>query len=165
MLERLDPTLEAAENLGASRLRIFRTVTLPLLIPGIAGSFLLLFVESLADLATPYSSLVTTVLSTQIFIAINGEYDQQKGAACRWCCCADADRLLAATLLGKPAVLCVGDRKPSGRVRRPTGWYIRCPFILTTYGAMVLIVALYLTIVVGSLTRVWGVIMRRLPSL
>ena len=54
MLERLDPTLEeAAENLGASRLRIFRTVTLPLLIPGIAGSFLLLFVESLADLANP----------------------------------------------------------------------------------------------------------------
>jgi len=54
MLERFDPALEeAAENLGASRLRIVRTVTLPLLIPGIAGSFLLLFVESLADLANP----------------------------------------------------------------------------------------------------------------
>ena len=50
MLERLDPALEeAAQNLGASKLHIFRTVTLPMLIPGIAGSFLLLFVESLAD--------------------------------------------------------------------------------------------------------------------
>ncbi len=54
MLERLNPSMEeAAASLGASRLHIFRTVTLPLLIPGIAGSFLLLFVESLADLGNP----------------------------------------------------------------------------------------------------------------
>ncbi len=78
MLERLDPALEeAAENLGASRWRIFRTVTLPLLIPGMAGSFLLLFVESLADLANPlFVAGNRMVLSAQIFIAINGEYDQ-----------------------------------------------------------------------------------------
>jgi ABC-type Fe3+ transport system permease subunit len=83
MLERLDPALEeAAQNLGASKPHILRTVTLPLLIPGIAGSVLLLFVESLADLGNPlFIAGNTTVLSAQIFIAINGEYDQQKGAA------------------------------------------------------------------------------------
>ncbi len=54
MLERLDPSMEeAAHSLGASKFHIFRTVTLPLLIPGMAGSFLLLFVESLADLGNP----------------------------------------------------------------------------------------------------------------
>ena len=54
MLERLDPSMEeAAHSLGAGKFHIFRTVTLPLLIPGIAGSFLLLFVESLADLGNP----------------------------------------------------------------------------------------------------------------
>ena len=45
MLERLDPSMEeAARSMGAGKVHIFRTVTLPLLIPGIAGSFLLLFV-------------------------------------------------------------------------------------------------------------------------
>jgi iron(III) transport system permease protein len=53
MLERLDPSMEeAAHSLGASKWHIFRSVTLPLLVPGIAGAFMLLFVESLADLAT-----------------------------------------------------------------------------------------------------------------
>ena len=54
MLERLDPSMEeAAQSLGASRFHILRTVTLPLLVPGFAASFLLLFVESLADLGNP----------------------------------------------------------------------------------------------------------------
>jgi iron(III) transport system permease protein len=83
MLERLEPSMEeAALSLGASKWHIFRTVTLPLLVPGIAGSFLLLFVESLADLGNPL--LITgnrTVLSAEIYLAINGQYDQQKGAA------------------------------------------------------------------------------------
>ena len=48
MLRSLDPAVdEAARSLGASKLKIFRTVTLPLLIPGIGASFLLLFVESI----------------------------------------------------------------------------------------------------------------------
>jgi iron(III) transport system permease protein len=83
MLERLNPSLEeAAASLRASRLHIFRTVTLPLLIPGIAGSFLLLFVESLADLGNPlFIAGNRTVLSAQIFLAVSGEYDYQKASA------------------------------------------------------------------------------------
>ena len=83
MLERLNPSMEeAAASLGASRFHIFRTVTLPLLIPGIAGSFLLLFVESLADLGNPFFIAGNkTVLSAQIFMAVIGEYDFQKASA------------------------------------------------------------------------------------
>ena len=41
MLERLNPAMEeAGSSLGAGRFHFFRTVTLPLLIPGIAGLLL-----------------------------------------------------------------------------------------------------------------------------
>ncbi len=54
MLERLNPAMEeAGASLGASRGHFSRTITIPLLIPGIAGSFLLLLVKSLADLGNP----------------------------------------------------------------------------------------------------------------
>ena len=50
LVRQLDPALEeAALNLGASRTRILRTVIVPLLRPGFAGAFLIIFVESLAD--------------------------------------------------------------------------------------------------------------------
>ncbi len=83
LLQSLDPALdEAAANLGASRWHTFRTVTLPMLVPGFASSFLLLFVETIADLANP---LVIggdyTVLASRIYIAITGEYDVPAGAA------------------------------------------------------------------------------------
>jgi iron(III) transport system permease protein len=83
MLERLDPSMEeAARSMGAGKLHIFRTVTLPLLVPGLAGSFLLLFVESLADLGNPlFIAGNVTVLSSQIFLAVAGEYDYQKASA------------------------------------------------------------------------------------
>ena len=68
--------------MGAGRFHIFRTVTMPLLVPGIAGSFLLLFVEALADLGNPlFISGNVTVLSAQIFIAVIGEFDYQKASA------------------------------------------------------------------------------------
>jgi iron(III) transport system permease protein len=160
MLERFDPVLEeAAENLGASKLHVFRTMTVPMLIPGLAGAFLLLFVESLADLGNPlFIAGNTTVLSAQIFIAINGEYDQQKGAALSLV-------LLLPTLtvfllqrywVSRRSYVTVTG-KPSGRTPRTTAWYMRWPCLLATYGVLLLICALYLTLVVGSLTRVWGV--------
>jgi iron(III) transport system permease protein len=68
--------------MGASKLRTFFKVTFPMLIPGFASSFLLLFVEASADLANP---LVIggdfTVLSSRAYIAINGEYDVPAGSA------------------------------------------------------------------------------------
>jgi len=49
----LDPTLdEAAATLGASRWRVFRTITLPLLGPALAGATALAFVTGLGDFMT-----------------------------------------------------------------------------------------------------------------
>ncbi|WP_246155565.1 ABC transporter permease [Rhabdaerophilum calidifontis] len=73
---------EAAQILGASRLRLFRTVTWPLLRPAVAAAFLLAFVESLSDFGNP---LVLggsfEVLSTKIFFAVAGaQHDPGRAA-------------------------------------------------------------------------------------
>ena len=135
MLERLDPAMEeAAQSLGASKLHILRTVTLPLLVPGFAGSFLLLFVESLADLGNPLLLTGTrNVLSTEIYLAVNGEYNQQKAAA------------LSLVLLVPTLTVFIVQRywvsrrsyvsitgKPTGGQLQIREWYIRWPFVIVT---------------------------------
>ncbi|HIE54784.1 MAG TPA: iron ABC transporter permease, partial [Chromatiaceae bacterium] len=50
----IDPTLEEqAENMGARGFYLFRTVTLPLSLPGIEAGALLIFILSIEDLGTP----------------------------------------------------------------------------------------------------------------
>ena len=160
MMERLNPAMEeAAHSLGASKFHIFRTITLPLLIPGLAASFLLLFVESLADLGNPLLiSGNVNVLSAQIFLAVAGEFDYQKAST------------LAVILLIPTLIVFIVQRywvsrrsyvsvtgKPAGGqilVKEPiTRW----TFILITYAVLALILLLYLSIVVGSFSKVWGI--------
>ena len=160
MLERLDPAMEeAAQSLGASKLHILRTVTLPLLVPGFASAFLLLFVESLADLGNPL--LLTgqrNVLSTEIFLAVNGEYNQQKAAALSLV-------LLIPTLtvfivqrywVNKRSYISVTG-KPTGGQLTVDEWYIRWPFVIITSLTLLLVIALYASIAIGSFTRLWGI--------
>jgi spermidine/putrescine transport system permease protein len=53
-LESLDRRLlEAASDLGASRLTAFRRVTLPLSLPGVAAAFLFVFIPTLGEFVTP----------------------------------------------------------------------------------------------------------------
>ncbi len=160
MLERLNPSLEeAAASLRASRFHIFRTVTLPLLIPGIAGSFLLLFVESLADLGNPlFIAGNTTVLSAQIFLAVIGEYDYQKASA------------LSLILIIPTLVLFMVQRyyvnrrsyisvtgKPSGAQITEKDPLIRWGFNVAAYLICAFVVLLYATIIYGSFSFTWGV--------
>jgi iron(III) transport system permease protein len=160
MLERLDPSMEeAAHSLGANKLHIFRTVTLPLLIPGLAGSFLLLFVESLADLGNPlFISGNVTVLSAQIFLAVAGEYDYQKASAL-------AVVLLIPTLIvflvqryyvTRRSYISVTGKPTGGQIVEKEPW-IRWPFIIVAYAFCLLVVVLYLAIIFGSISTAWGV--------
>ena len=53
-LESLDRRLlEAASDLGASRLQAFRRVTLPLSAPGVVAAFLFVFIPTLGEFVTP----------------------------------------------------------------------------------------------------------------
>jgi iron(III) transport system permease protein len=83
VVQGIAPSLEeAAQTLRAKSWTTFRTITWPLLRPGVANAFLLGFVESLADFGNP---LVLggnfDVLSTKIFFAVVGAAHDQGRAA------------------------------------------------------------------------------------
>ena len=160
MLERLNPAIEeAASSLGAGRFHLFRTITLPLLVPGIAASFLLLFVESLADLGNPlFLSGDRTVLSAQIFLAVIGEYNYQKASALSFVLMIPTlvifliqryyvNRRTYISVTGKPAGSVILEKDP----------IIRWIFNSLCYAMIAFILLLYATIVYGSFSTAWGV--------
>lgn len=83
LLNRIDPSLEeAARNMGASRWKTFRTVTLPLMLPGLANAFLLTFIEVVADFSNPMVIGGNfSTLATKIYMQAIGNYDMSGGAA------------------------------------------------------------------------------------
>ena len=159
MLERLDASMEeAAASLGAGRWTIFRTVTMPLLIPGTAGAFLLLFVESLADLGNPlFISGNVTVLSAQIFLAIIGEFDYQKAAALSFVLLLPtlAIFLLQRYYVNRRSYISVTGKPTGGRITENQP-FIRWGAILITYLVCLIIIVLYATIFYGSFSEAWG---------
>ncbi len=84
VVQGISPSMEeAAQTLRASRAQTFRTVTLPLMKPGLANAFLVGFIESIADFGNPVVvGGQYAVLSTDIFFAIVGaQYDQGRAAS------------------------------------------------------------------------------------
>ncbi len=80
----IDPSLEEqAENLGASGFRLFRTVTFPLAMPGIASGSILVLILAMEDLGTPIvlygatgDNAATKVITYEIYnTIIAGEAD------------------------------------------------------------------------------------------
>lgn len=66
----IDSSLEeAAENMGASSWRVFRTVTLPLLLPGYLSGALIVFIFAFTDLGTPLVFDYKRVAAVKIFDA------------------------------------------------------------------------------------------------
>ena len=160
MMKSLDPALdEAGQSLGAHKWRIFRTITLPLLVPGIAGSFLLLFIESIADLANPLIIGGSfTVLASRAYISINGDYNVPWAAAYSVLLLVPAIIVFAIQRYWsqKKSVISVTG-KPTGRVQtiksRPAKFFI----LSTTYLIALLIILIYLTVIVGSFLQIIGV--------
>ena len=73
---------EAAQTLRSGRWRTFRTVTWPLIRPGLANAFLIGFIESLADFGNPMVIGGNfRVLSTAIYFAVVGAAQDQGQAA------------------------------------------------------------------------------------
>lgn len=160
MLESLDPSLdEAAAGLGASKLRVFFTVTIPMIIPGLAGSFLLLFVEGIADLANP---LVLggdfTVLSSRAYLAVTGEYNTAAGAAYSLVILLPAILvfLVQRYWVSRKSVVTVTG-KPAGKSELITAPSIRIPILTVVVAISALIVVIYATVLVGGFMKVPGV--------
>ena len=81
LMKNLDVSMEdAARDLGATRFKVFVSITLPMLLSGIVNAFLLTFVESVTDFANPMilgSGFKT--LASQIYIQAVANYDMQLG--------------------------------------------------------------------------------------
>lgn len=160
MLEALDPTLdEAATNLGASRWHIFRTVTVPMLIPGIAGSFLLLFVEAIADLGNP---LVLggnyEVLATRVYVSIVGLYDTTASAVLSIILLVPSLTvfLVQRYWISRTSVVSVTG-KPAGKPQQITHPVVRWGLFSAVMLVCILIILIYAVIFFGAFSKVPGV--------
>ena len=64
----IDPNMEeAARNLGASGLRLFRRITWPLMLPGYFAGAIIVFIWSLTDLGTPLILDYRSLIPVRIF--------------------------------------------------------------------------------------------------
>ncbi len=160
VVEGVSPSMEeAALTLRADRWRTFRTVSLPLMRPGLANAFLLGFIESLADFGNP---LVLggnyEVLSTEIFFAIVGaQHDQGRAAVL-------AIILLAFTLtafhaqrrwLGRRSYATLTGKGDSGVHVRIPEWLRRCVYVVVLPWAA-LTAVIYGMVMFGGFVKLWG---------
>ena len=160
VVQGISPSLEeASQTLRARGWTTFRTVTLPLLRPGLAAAFLLGFVESMADFGNP---LVLAgnfeVLSTKVFFAVVGaSHDQSRAAVL-------ALVLLVFTLLafwaqqrwlGRASYTTVTGKGDAGLpVPLPRGLRWLCYGIAIPWALLTFVI--YVTIFVGGFVRSVG---------
>lgn len=160
VVQGLGPSLEeAAQTLRASRWVTFRTVTLPLLKPGLANAFLVGFIESMADFGNPVVvGGQYTVLSTDIFFAIVGaQFDQGRAASLALLLTgfALAVFLLQQRLLGRASYTTVSGKGDAGLpMPLPTAVRRLCVGLAGPWLAFTAVV--YLFALVGGFVQTWG---------
>jgi iron(III) transport system permease protein len=115
----VDPALEqAAANLGASAWRVFRSVTLPLMLPGVFAGASIVFIWSFSELGTPLMFDFYDVTPVQVYFRITEISNNPLPYA-----------LLIVTMLGCCVVYALG--KLAVGWRSQTGW-MKTPSALGT---------------------------------
>lgn len=152
---------DAAMSLGASKSRVLKTITLPLSIPAIGNSILLLFSSSLADFATPLilGGQSFPVLPTQAYLQITGLFDIHGGASISFLLLVPALIVfwLQRMVIGKKSFVTVTGKNgaSSAFVKLPNSISIIMWSICSIVIAFILY--LYFIILWGSLIKTWGV--------
>ena len=159
LLKNIDPSLEeAARDMGASRWKVFTSVTLPLVLPGLGNAFLVTFIESIADFANPmiigasYDTLPTT-----IYLQITGAYDKEGAAAM-------AVVLLCITLLmfivQKYVLVAKSTATLTGKASRArmliTDRSVTLPLTILCGVIALFVVIMYVCVPFGALFKTWG---------
>ncbi len=159
LLRNIDPSLEeAARDMGASRWKVFTSVTLPLVLPGLGNAFLVTFIESIADFANPmiiggsYDTLATT-----IYLQITGAYDKEGASAM-------AVVLLCITLfmfiLQKYWLEAKSTATLTGKASRErmliTDRSVTLPLTIMCSALAVFVIVMYICVPFGALFRTWG---------
>lgn len=160
VLRAISPSLElAAQNLGARRWAVFRTIAVPLATPGLASASLLVSILILADFGNPMLlGGDFYVLATEAYLQVIGRYNMEMAA-------------VLCTVLLVPALgfflaqrYWIGGRGYTTVTGRPTGlvplrvsrllrWVLFAACLLV---AMVVLLV-YLVIAAGAFVKVWGV--------
>ncbi len=159
LLKNIDPSLEeAARDMGASRMKVFTSVTLPLLLPGIGNAFLVTFIESIADFANPmiiggsYDTLATT-----IYLQITGAYDKAGAAAMAvvLLCITLAMFIVQKYVLEAKSTATLTGKASRGRMLIEDK-SVRIPLtVLCSLGAM-FVILMYICVPIGALFPTWG---------
>lgn len=159
LLKNIDPSLEeAARDMGASRWKVFTSVTLPLILPSLGNAFLVTFIESIADFANPMligGSYDT--LATSIYLQITGAYDKQGAAA------------MAVVLLGITLAMFVVQKyileakstaTLTGKASRGrmliSDLSVRLPLTLLCGLLACFVIMMYICVPFGALFKTWG---------
>lgn len=160
ILESIDNSVEdAARSMGASRWHIFRTVTLPLSLPGIISAALLVFIQSLEDFSNPaviaggYSTL-----SVEAYRIITGMYDLHSGSmmAIILLLPTVAAYLVQKYWLRKKSFVTVSG-KPTQARRKLHEKHIVIPLFIGCALVTGIILLFYGTVLVGAFVKTWGI--------
>ena len=145
LLKNIDPSLEeAARDMGASRWKVFTSVTLPLMLPGLGNAFLVTFIESIADFANPmiiggsYDTLATTIYLAVVLLCITlAMFIVQKYYL---------ERKTAATLTGKAsrARMLIEDKS------------VKTPLTILCALAAGFVILMYICVPIGAFFPTWG---------
>jgi iron(III) transport system permease protein len=160
VLKAIDSTVEDASlDLRASRLRTFCSITLPLALPGILSSWLLVFTNSLADFANPLLlSGSYRVLSTEAYMMVTGSNDLSGGAALSLLLLLPSLTAFFAQrywISRKSYVTVTG--KPSTRLTELASKPVRILLGVFVSLFIAFILALYGTIIAGCFVKNWGI--------
>ncbi len=158
----IDPTLEdAALSLGSTRLRTLARVTLPLAVPGLANSFLLLFASSLSDFATPLvlAGHNFPILPTQAYLQITGLHDLKGGSSLAFILIIPAMLVyvLQRYWIGQRSYVTVTGKASARTALRTVDRWGEALLAAICSFVCLFILFLYLIIFLGSLVKVWGV--------
>lgn len=167
--EGMNPSLEyAARNAGAGRFRVFRTITLPLTLPGILSALLFIAISVLSDFGNPM--LIGgryNVLAVELYTQLTGWADGGTSAVLGIILLVPALVLflLQRFFLGKQGgrLATVGDRSSSMDHSLPA---LPVRVLLFLFCALVSLVvaAQFLSIAGGAFSRIWGVDPRFTPA-
>jgi len=160
VLSSIDPSIEeASRNMGGSRGKTFIHVTVPLTLPGIANSFLLVFIKSVADFGNPITIGGNyQTLATQIYYQAIGNYDMQGGAAVAILLLLISMSLFAMSKLWiekKSFVTITG--KASRKRALIDEKHIAFPLTTICYIISFIVIGLYILIPLVSFVKLWGV--------
>lgn len=160
VVQGISPSMEeAAQTLRASRSRIFNTVSLPLMLPGLVNAFLVVFVESLADFGNPIVLGGSFgVLSTEIFFAVVGaqaDFGRAATLALLLLIFALCAFLLQRRVLGKRSYVSVSGKGDAGLTQPLPAWVRKIAYAVAIPWAC-LTIAVYSLALAGGFVKVWG---------